>query len=118
MKREKEEIWSLAEDYFANSKSVRDILKTLEQADSKEKIKELFKFAIEMSYFDGRLAGEYSITEPMGSNIGKYLTYLDASGWSELIDERWKGDVVSQLKNAFPEITQDEIDELCSVVII
>lgn len=45
--------------------------------------------------------------------ISSYLTYLDQQGWSELIDERWKKDVYNELKNEFPDMSNEEWNYMC-----
>ena len=45
--------------------------------------------------------------------ISTYLTYLDQQGWSELIDERWKKDVYNELKNKFPDMSNEEWNYMC-----
>ncbi|MBR1666814.1 MAG: hypothetical protein IJ693_00900 [Bacteroidaceae bacterium] len=49
--------------------------------------------------------------------IGKYLRYLDKEGWSELIDSRWKGEVKSMLKEKFPDMTEDEWDDMSYIFV-
>lgn len=41
-------------------------------------------------------------------DIRKYLQFLDNDGWSELIGERWKGEVKQLLSSKFPEMTEEE----------
>ena len=50
--------------------------------------------------------------------IRKILQYLQDSGWSDLIDGRWKDNVVVEIKQNFPKITDDVIEEVCKIVIV
>ena len=50
------------------------------------------------------------------TDIRKYLQFLDDDGWSELIDERWKGEVKQLLVSKFPEMTKEEWDEIVHVI--
>ena len=49
-------------------------------------------------------------------DIRKYLLFLDDEGWSELIDERWKGEVKQLLTSKFPGMTLEEWNEIVNVV--
>ena len=46
------------------------------------------------------------------------LTYLTEIGWSELIDSKWEGDVIRDILEAFPDILEDDLSEVLSIVII
>ena len=52
------------------------------------------------------------------NKIGAYLTYLDQQGWSELIDERWKKDVHNELKNKFPDMSNEEWNYICEFLFL
>ena len=41
---------------------------------------------------------------------------LDEVGWSELIDERWKDEVKETLTAKFPDMTDEEWEQISSVV--
>lgn len=49
-------------------------------------------------------------------DIRKYLQFLDEEGWSELIDERWKGEVKQRLSSKFPNMTAEEWVEIAHVI--
>lgn len=49
-------------------------------------------------------------------DIRKYLVYLDEDGWSELIDSRWKDEVKEMLLAKFPDMTDEEWEQISSVV--
>ena len=50
--------------------------------------------------------------------IAKILQYLNECGWSDLIDGRWKENVILEIKNKFPRLTDDVIEEVCKIVIV
>ena len=41
---------------------------------------------------------------------------LENNGWSDLIDKKWKKDVIKELKKV-PDITEEEIEEILNVVL-
>ena len=41
---------------------------------------------------------------------------LEDNGWSDLIDKKWKKDVIKELKTV-PDITDEEIQEILDVVL-
>ena len=41
---------------------------------------------------------------------------LENNGWSDLIDKKWKKDVIKELKTV-PDITDEEIEEILNVVL-
>ena len=41
---------------------------------------------------------------------------LEDNGWSDLIDKKWKKDVIKELKKV-PDITDEEIEEILNVVL-
>ena len=41
---------------------------------------------------------------------------LEDNGWSDLIDKKWKKDVIKELKKV-PDITEEEIEEILNVVL-
>lgn len=51
-------------------------------------------------------------------DIKKYLLYLEKEGWSELVDSRWTYEIVMTLEDAFPDITEKEINEVLSTIIL
>ena len=46
------------------------------------------------------------------------LIYLKEIGWSDLIDSKWEGDVIKDILEAFPDILEDDLSEVLSIVII
>lgn len=50
--------------------------------------------------------------------ISNGLRYLNDRGWSELIDSRWTLDVREELEQSGLGLTEDEIVEICNVVIV
>ena len=51
------------------------------------------------------------------SRITKGYKCLEAAGWSDLIDSKWKEDVIKELKKEVPDITEEEIQEILDVVL-
>ena len=49
-------------------------------------------------------------------DMRKYLQFLDDEGWSELIDERWKGEVKQCLSTKFPNMTAEKWVEIAHVI--
>lgn len=49
--------------------------------------------------------------------VGDCLKFLEEKGWSELIDKKWKKDVIKDLKEEFPDIDKETIGEVLSVVL-
>ena len=41
---------------------------------------------------------------------------LEDNGWSDLIDKKWKKDVIKEL-NTVPDITEEEIQEILEIVL-
>lgn len=48
--------------------------------------------------------------------IGQGFKVLEDAGWSDLIDKKWKKDVIKELKTV-PDITDEEIQEILDVVL-
>lgn len=46
------------------------------------------------------------------------LLQLDKAGWSVLIDSRWEDDVRTLLKESFPEISEDLLQEVLDLVLV
>lgn len=46
------------------------------------------------------------------------LLQLDRAGWSMLIDSRWEEDVKTLLKESFPEISDELIQEVLDLVLV
>lgn len=45
------------------------------------------------------------------------LKYLENIGWSELIDERWKDDVIEIIKTNFPQINKETLNHILKIII-
>ena len=50
--------------------------------------------------------------------VAKCLEHLEEAGWTELIDSRFEEDVVKELKNKFPDLPENIIEELLNLVLI
>ena len=51
------------------------------------------------------------------SNISEILQFLEEEGWLELIDSRWKDDVIRDIKLKFPNISEETINEVLKVTL-
>ena len=46
------------------------------------------------------------------------LLYLETQGWSDLIDSRWKEDVINEIKDKIPNISDEELNEVLNLVLV
>lgn len=46
------------------------------------------------------------------------LLYLQEQGWSELIDSRWRNDVIKEIKTRLPNISDEDLNEILNLVLI
>jgi hypothetical protein len=51
------------------------------------------------------------------SRITRGFKCLEAVGWTDLIDRKWKEDVIKELKKEVPDITEIEINEILETVL-
>jgi hypothetical protein len=49
--------------------------------------------------------------------VTKALQYLVGSGWSDLIDKRWKKKVTNELKDAFPDMNKTTLEHVLECVL-
>ena len=49
--------------------------------------------------------------------IAEGFKQLERAGWTDLIDKKWKGNVIAELKNNVSGITEEEIQEILDVVL-
>lgn len=45
------------------------------------------------------------------------LKYLENIGWSELIDDRWKDEVIEIIKTNFPQINEETLNYILKIII-
>ena len=45
------------------------------------------------------------------------LKYLEDIGWSELIDDRWKDEVIEIIKTKFPQINEETLNHILKLII-
>ena len=50
--------------------------------------------------------------------VAKCLEHLEEAGWTELIDSRFEEDVVKELKNKFPDLHENIIEEVLNLVLV
>lgn len=46
------------------------------------------------------------------------LLYLQEQGWSDLIDSRWRDDVIKEIKSRIPNISDEDLNEILDLVLI
>lgn len=46
------------------------------------------------------------------------LLYLEDAGWSDLIDGRWKDKVTKEIKEKFPDITDEVLNYVLDLVLV
>ena len=46
------------------------------------------------------------------------LLYLQEQGWSDLIDSRWRDDVIKEIKTYIPNISDTDLNEILNLVLI
>lgn len=51
------------------------------------------------------------------NKVREGLLYLEKKGWSELIDKRWRDDVIAELRNGIPDISDSDILTILDVVL-
>lgn len=51
-------------------------------------------------------------------DIGKCLLLLEEKGWSELIDSRWTDKVIEIIKEKYPDMDDDTIQDVLKIVIV
>jgi len=49
--------------------------------------------------------------------LSKALRLLQDRGWSDLIDKKYKNEVVDTIKQEFPEINKETMDEVLNCVL-
>ena len=67
-----------------------------------------------------RLLGSLQIVNTYKMNdvtVKDVLLYLQEAGWSDLVDERWKNKLETEIKTKFEYIKQDVLDEVLELVI-
>ena len=50
--------------------------------------------------------------------VSKALILLEHEGWSDLIDKRWKKDVIKTIKDNFPDMSKDTLNHVLECVLI
>ena len=50
--------------------------------------------------------------------ISTILLYLSEIGWSDLIDSRWRDDVIRDIKEKFPKVPNSIIEHILEVVLV
>ena len=46
------------------------------------------------------------------------LLCLQEQGWSDLIDSRWRDDVIKEIKRRLPNISDEDLNEILNLVLV
>lgn len=46
------------------------------------------------------------------------LLCLQEQGWSDLIDSRWKDEVIYEIKSRIPNISDEDLNEILNLVLV
>lgn len=46
------------------------------------------------------------------------LLCLQEEGWSDLIDSRWRDDVIKEIKTRIPNISDEDLNEILNLVLV
>ena len=46
------------------------------------------------------------------------LLCLQEEGWSDLIDSRWRDDVIKEIKSRIPNISDTDLNEILNLVLV
>ena len=46
------------------------------------------------------------------------LLCLQEQGWSDLIDSRWRDDVIKEIKERLPNISDEDLNEILKLVLV
>ena len=50
--------------------------------------------------------------------VSKALIFLENEGWSDLIDKKWKKEIIKTLKNNFPDMDKETLEHVLDCVLI
>lgn len=68
--------------------------------------------------FDSSVRYKFLILNKMNDvTVRDVLLYLQEAGWSDLVDERWKHKLETEIKTKFEYISQEVLDEVLELVI-
>ena len=46
------------------------------------------------------------------------LEYLQNTGWSDLIDSRWRDNVIEDIRSEFPQVDDEILEEVLKIVLV
>lgn len=52
------------------------------------------------------------------TNTKDVLEYISDLGWTDLIDSRWREKLIDDIFEGFPDIYEDELEEVLNIVLI
>lgn len=50
--------------------------------------------------------------------VSKALIFLENEGWSDLIDKKWKKEIIKTLKNNFSDMDKETLEHVLECVLI
>ena len=50
--------------------------------------------------------------------VSKALIFLENEGWSDLIDKKWKKEIIKTLKNNFSDMDKETLEHVLDCVLI
>ena len=50
--------------------------------------------------------------------VSNMLKVLEILGWSDLIDSRWRDDVIKEIKTYIPNISDTDLNEILNLVLV
>ena len=54
----------------------------------------------------------------MKPTVQEVLTYLEDTGWTELIDSRWERQVIKEIQSGFPGIDKETLEYVLNLVLV
>ena len=52
------------------------------------------------------------------TNTKDVLEYISDLGWADLIDSMWRKKLINDILEGFPDIVEDELEEVLNIVLI
>ena len=59
-----------------------------------------------------------NLNQEQMTNTKDVLEYISDLGWTDLIDSRWRGELIIDILEGFPDIDEDELEEVLNIVLI
>lgn len=52
------------------------------------------------------------------TNTKDVLEYISDLGWTDVIDSKWREKLIKDILEGFPDIVEDELEEVLNIVLI